>query len=136
MTITPRNLADSSKTQIVTYQVADLAADADIADIPVFRAPKDITIVEIGIIPEAAAAGIDAGNTCAVLVEVGATAIATKTYNNTVVFPAKGVYDSLGTISSADRLEGDVVTVSVTNGLTANPPAFTLQIEFILNEVV
>lgn len=135
--ITPRNLADSAKTQIVTYQVADLAAAADIADIPIFRCPKDITIVEIGIIPEAAAVGIDASNTSIWLVEVGSTTIATKTYDATTVFPAKGVYDSLGTITNADRLEGDVLTLSVTNGgTTSDTPAATLQIEYIINEVV
>jgi len=133
--ITPRNLSESAKTQIVTYQVADLAAAADLADIPIFRCAKDITIVEIGIIPEANSAGIDASNTSIWLVEVGSTAIATKTYDATTTFPTKGVYNSLGAITSADRLEGDVLTLSVTNGgTTADTPVATLQIEFILNE--
>lgn len=135
--IKPRNMADSAKTHIVTYQVADLAAAADIADIPIFRCPKDITIVEIGIIPEANSAGIDGTNTSIWLVEVGSTAIATKTYDATTTFPTKGTYNSLGTIASADRLEGDVLTLSVTNGgTTSDTPAATLQIEYVLNEVV
>ena len=136
MPVTPRNMADSAKTKIVTYQIADLAAGADIADIPFLRCPTDITVTEIGIIPEAARAGIDAANTSVFLVKVGATTITTKTYNNVTLFPAKGVYDSLGNISNADRLEGDVMTLSITNGATADTPAGTLQVEYIINENV
>jgi hypothetical protein len=129
-------MADSAKTHLITYHVADLDAGADIADIPMFRAPKDITLVEIGVIGEANPAGIDDDNTSVWLVEVGTTAIVTKTYDADNAFPNKGIYGSLGALSNADLDEGDVLTLSITNGATANTPAVTVQIEYVINEVV
>lgn len=124
------NCDQSLIKRIVTYQIENLAAGADIADIPIFRCPCALKILDIGIIPQGDDAGIDASNTSAHLIEVGSTALVTKTYSNTVAYPNKGVYGSLGSISNAERAEGDVVTLSITNGVTADPPAAVLQIEY------
>lgn len=132
--ITPRVMADSAKTHIATYKVETLAAGADLADIPMFRCPKNCIIKEVGVIGEATASGIGEGNASVFLVEVGATAIATKTYDDEVPFPAKGAYDSLGAISNAKRAEGDIVTLSITNGDTADVPVLTVQVEYVINE--
>lgn len=132
--ITPRNLADSAKTQIITVIVAALTAGSDVADVPICRLPKDVTITEVGIIPQATYTGHADGS--AWLVEVGSTAIATKTYNAVTTPPAAGAYESLGAITNADRLEGNVLTYSVTNGAGAASPACVLQIEYIINENV
>jgi len=130
--IKPNNVHQSLKKRIVTYQVADLDANGDLTDIPVFRCPCALEIVEIGIIPQGDDAGIDADNTSVWLTEVGSTALVTKTYNNTVTFPDKGVYESLGTVGNGKRDEGDIVTLSITNGTTANTPAVILQVEYVI----
>lgn len=132
--IHPANVDQSLKKQIVTYKVEDLAAGADIADIPVFRLPSAAKIVEVGIIPQAASAGIDDANTSVWLVEVGSTTIANKTFNTSNTFPTAGTYEKLGDVSNGDRVEGDIVTVSVTNGTNADTPACILQIEYIIKD--
>lgn len=136
--ITPRNLADSSKTHIVTMEIAAKEAGVDLADSPIFRAPKNITIIEAGIIPRGSYTGHADGS--AWLIEQGTTAIATKTYTATVgaTPPSAGAYDSLGAIVEAAKnvAEGTVLLCSLTNGAGAASPACLLQIEYIINEVL
>jgi hypothetical protein len=115
--------------QIVRHQVENLAAGADIADIPVFVVPTGYTatLVSATLLSQGTPAGIDAGNTCAVNIEVGATSMAAKTFSNLVVFPTS---DAAALTLTADltATTGQVVTASVTNGATADPPAFLLQL--------
>ena len=134
--ITPRNLADSAKTHIITALCTACSVGVDIADMPIFRAPKNITIVEVGIIPLATYTGHADGSVWAI--EKGSTAIAGDTYNATEgsTPPEVGAYASLGTISNADLLEGDVVTFSVTNGAGAASPICVVQVEYIIDEDV
>ena len=134
--ITPRNLADSAKTHIITTLCIACEAGVDIADMPIFRAPKNIIIVEVGIIPLATYTGHTDGSAWAI--EKGATAIAGKTFNATAgsTPPAAGAYASLGAISNAKLSEGDVVTFSVTNGAGAASPSCVVQIEYIIDENV
>ena len=134
--ITPRNLADSAKTHIITTLCTVCAVGVDIADMPIFRAPKNIIIVEAGIIPLAAYTGHADGSAWAI--EKGATSIAGKTFNATAdsTPPDVGAYASLGAISNANLLEGDVVTFSVTNGAGAASPICVVQVEYIVDEDV
>ena len=115
---------------VITYQVEDLDAGADIADRPIFVVPtsKAFTVADVHIISQGDAAGIDATNTCVVALENGVDVIVSKTYNNVVTFPAAGAADDLGTITNPVMVAGDILTLSVTNGTTANPPAFILQV--------
>lgn len=122
------NCDQSLVKRVMTYKIEDLDAGADIKDIPIFRCPSALKILEVGIIPQGDDAGVNATNSCKVDIEVGSTAIASKSY--TTAYPDAGVYDSLGAISNGERAEGDVLTVSVTNGATANPPAMMLQVEY------
>lgn len=132
--ITPRNMADSAKTHTTTVVVPLNAVGVDVADIPFFRLPKDATIVEVGIIPQAAYTGNADGSTW--LVEVGGNAIATATYTVAAAPPAAGVYASLGAITNAKQLEGAVLSYSVTNGAGAANPTCVLQIEYVIAEVI
>ena len=112
--------------------VADLAADADLADIPIFVAPAACELVSVGILAKGNSAGIDAGNTSVFLVEdESSNAIVTKTYSNTVAFP-DGTYGSLGTLSATHKIliAGEKVLLSVTNGTNANLPAFDVVIVY------
>ena len=133
MTIHANSCDQSLTKRIVTWTYPTQAsAGDDIADFPVFRCPCALKILDVGIIPQIASVGIDGSNSSAWLIEVGSTSLVTKTYDDDPAFPAKGVYDSLGTITAAaaERAEGDVVTVSVTNGTTAFPKQLILQIEY------
>lgn len=134
--IKSKNMANSVKTHMVTVIIPAQAAGVDSADIPFFRCPKDITIVEVGILPQATYTGHADGST--VLVEVGSTAIATKTYTDVVTPPTLGTYGALGAVpaAAANRLEGDVLTYSITNGALATSPLLILQVEYVIDEVV
>lgn len=132
--ITPRNLADSAKTHIALCRIDSVSAGATVSDIPFMRCPKDLTIVEIGVIPDAAGTIVSAGGT--LTIETGATSIATMTPTSAASTLAAGTYKSLGTIANANRLEGDVLTFTFASGAATTLPAMTLQTEYIINEVI
>jgi len=116
----------------VTHLVEDLGAGADIAARAIHGFDQDGWIVSARIVNQATTAtGIDAGNTCVVALAVTAGAVASKTYTNTVVFPAANTQDSLGTITNPHCPKGDVVTLAVTQGATANAGPFLLQIDCV-----
>lgn len=113
-------------------QVEDLDADGDIANRVLLVCPTgyQITLSGITIISQGTAAGIDAGNTCVVALTNDSDAVVSKTYNNTVPFPDAGASASLGTLTNTTIAAGSVLKLSVTNGTTANPPMFGLQIAY------
>jgi hypothetical protein len=121
----------------MTYQVPDLAADADFADLPLWKLPYDTEIVGVILLSEGTASGIDASNTCIVALKVNSTTIALQTYDNTTTFPAKSAGAAIPlAAANVRRAAGDIITLSVTNGSTANPPIFSVQIDFIPVEQV
>lgn len=136
--ITPKNMADSAKTHIITFMTAALTAGSDVTDFPAFRAPKDIIITEIGIMPIATYTGHADKSTW--LFENGSDAVATKEYTATEGYtpPAKNTYDSMGAITAANKKmsEGDVLSYSITNGTGAATPICMVQIEYIIDEVL
>ena len=135
--ITPKATHQSMKKRSVFTTIAALTAGSDIADIAMFRMPCAGQIIGVNIIPQGADAGIDASNTSAWLIEVGSTTIASKTYSNTVAFPDPAVVDAL-TLSTTEanlkRSEGDVVTISITNGATAATPACIVEVEYVISD--
>lgn len=120
----------------MVYQVADLGAGADIAATGIYVVPagKQLILQSANVISQGSTAGVDASNTCVVEVKDGSTAVAAKTFNNTVAFPDAGAATTLTMTANAVFTAGDVVTYAVTNGSTANPPAFTLQLNGILTD--
>ena len=140
--VTPRVMAQSAKTHIVTVAVPACAAGVDITSQPLFVAPADIVIVAATLVGIAAAVGVDAANTSVWELEtrLGAvqTSLETETFNNVNTFPAaytpREVADpgSLG-VRVAD---GALVCLNVTNGATAATPVCLLQIEYWINEDV
>ena len=60
----------------------------------------------------------------------GGSAIVTKTYNNTTTWPNANTEDDLGTLANADVSANGILTYTVTNGATADLPAYTLVIEY------
>jgi hypothetical protein len=119
-----------SDTDVITYQVEDLAAGADIAARPLFVVPVGFTfeITAAQIIAQGASAGIDDANTSVVDITVGADTVVTKTYNTGSQPPASGAAASLGALANTALAAGDIIALSVTNGATADLPALIIQI--------
>lgn len=116
------------------YEISP-AVSGDLAAQAQFRVPKDIEIIEAGIIAQGTASGIDASNTSAWSLKNGSTVIATKTYTNTVVFPTANAYSALTlTAANANWAEGDILTLTVVNGATVVTCPVMLQIEYIYRD--
>jgi len=124
------NAAHSEQHAMV--HVEDLAANADIAARPVFVHPRALTLKSIGILTEDAPAGIDDSNTCVIALKDDAgNTIVTKTYN-TGTQPPSSDYEDLGTLDETHKVlaAGEHVTLTVTQGTTADMPAFTVVLVF------
>jgi hypothetical protein len=129
-------LADKARYHILSYQVEDLGADADIDGRPIFVAPSglDVTLVSASIIPQGTAAGIDDSNKCIITLTDGTNDIVEKEFNTGTAFPAEGVVTDLGSLDETHKVlaSGETLYFSVTNGATANPPAFMLQVVYAI----
>lgn len=126
-----------SGKEVISYQVEDLGAGADIDTRPIFVVPVGFTftITAAAILPQAASAGIDDANTAAVSVEKGGVAIASKTFDTANQPAAKGAVTDLGAIVGGVLAAGDVVQLSVTQGAAANLPALMLQVTGTLTAI-
>ena len=115
-------------------QVEDLAAGADIAARSEMTAPlSGATILKAGIVLKAASAGVDAGNaTTVALKDKAGNTIVTKTYDDAPVPPAAGIYDDLGAIDATHGIltANEVVEIVITQGATADFPAFIIVVEW------
>jgi len=134
--VTLAKLATTAKKQVLSYQVEDLAANADITTTAMFEAPAGVvcTITSAKVISQGTAAGIEDGNTCVVVLLKGANAISTLTYNTGNAFPAVNVSDAFAALDATYKVvaAGEKIHFTVTNGTTANPPAFMLQVEYTI----
>jgi len=116
----------------VIQLVEDLGAGADIAARAVHSFDQQAWIVAARVCNQATVAtGIDASNTLVIALAVTAGAVAGKTYNNTVTFPGANAQDSLGTITNPNCPKGDVMTLAVTQGATANAGPFLVEVDFV-----
>lgn len=116
----------------IVHAVENVGAGADIAARAIHSFTGEGWIVAAAVVNQAtAAAGIDAGNTCVVTVAINAGNVASKTYNNTTVFPNANSRDSLGTITNHRANPGDVLTLAVTNGATADPGPFVVEVDYV-----
>lgn len=115
-------------------QIENLAAGADIAARPEWVAPqRGADLLRAGIVLKGSAAGVDAGNTAVIALADGAgNAIVSKTYDDDPAPPASGTYDNLGTLHATHRrmTGNEVLTVAVTQGATADLPAFVVVLEW------
>lgn len=126
-------LDDAHAEQSVIVPVEDLAADGDIAARPIFVHPRAVTIVSVGILTQGSPAGVDDANTAVLaLKDDAANTILTKTYD-TANQPPDGDYEDLGTPDATHKVlaAGEHVTLDVTQGTTADLPAFSLVIRYI-----
>ena len=111
--------------------VEDLAAGADIADRPIFVVPTDkVYLAGIGLLTQDAPAGIDDSNTCIIAIKNSDDkTIVSKTYN-AANQPPSGGYASLGSLSNTTLAANVSLLLNVTQGATADMPAFRLVISY------
>ena len=115
-----------------THAVEDLAAGADIAARAVHAFHQDAWIVSARVVNQAtAAAGIDGSNTCVITLATGAGTVVTETFDGTPAFPAANTDQDLGAVSNAHVSAGDVMTLAVTNGTTADPGPFLVEVDYV-----
>lgn len=120
------------RIKTVLHAVEDLGAGADVAARAVHAFATDGWIVGARVINQAsAAAGIDNGNTCVITLATGAGTVATETFDATTTFPAINTAHDLGTVANAHVAAGDVLTLAVTNGATANPGPFIVAVDYV-----
>lgn len=129
-------MAATAKYQTLSYNVEDLAAGVDITDRPIYFVPANLTstLISADIIPLGNPAGIDDSNKCTILLTDGTNTIVSKEFDSSPAFPSAGVVTNLGTLDTTHKIlaAGEKLTLSVTNGTTANPPAFVLQLTYVL----
>lgn len=126
---------NAAPTRIISYEVEDLEANADIANRPIFYCPAGykMTISDILLLSQGTVAGVDAENTAVIALANGANAIGSKTFNNTVTFPAIATVTNLGTLSTYKAIAaGEVIKLSITCGTSADLPGFVVEVVGIL----
>jgi hypothetical protein len=134
MPITPRVMAESAKIQTVNIPIVTQSAGVDSADIPFFVCPKDITIVNISVLPHATVDEHADGSV--ILIEKGSTTIASRTYGTDLDYTAATEQALTLVAAQANQVDGSVLTYSITNGAGASNPALTLQMDYFVNESV
>ena len=125
---------DTAQQQVKTiiHSVEDLAAGADISARSIHGFETDGWIVSARVVNQAtAAAGIDGSNTCVVTVAIDAGTVVAETFDATTTFPAANTEQDLGAITNGHASAGDVLTLAVTNGTTADPGPFLVEVDYV-----
>lgn len=113
------------------YRVEDLAADADITGRPVFARGDAVKIDSVYILTEGASAGVDDSNTAAIeLVNAAGNTVASVTYDSDSQ-PPDTAFEELA-LDATDLAAEEVLKLNVTQGTTADLPAFQVIIEYRL----
>ncbi|MTA11650.1 MAG: DUF2190 family protein [Actinobacteria bacterium] len=114
-----------AQSLIVPVDLEDLAAGADIADRPVFVAPRGHRVLGIYGLTQGNVAGVDAGNTVVInFKDQAGNSITTATYNNVNTLPNSGTfYLPVPNQAHAALLPDEQLRLDVTKGNTANLPA-------------
>jgi len=120
------------RVKTITHAVENLAAAADIAARAIHNFDKEGWIIDARVVNQAtAAAGIDASNSCVVALAINAGAVASETFDATPAFPGANAVASLGAITNPHAAKGDVLTLAVTNGTTADPGPFLVEVDYV-----
>ena len=120
--------------QTAEYDLADLDANANLADTFILATPRAIYIHDVGITPDGSATGVDNSNTSAWdMTSDGSTSLLAKTFKADVAYPADGVYQSMitgGTLTTRYLAASGHLELSVVNGTTANLVASVVTISY------
>lgn len=123
---------EGRKVKTIVHAVENLAAGVDIAARAIHSFNAEAWIVGARVVNQAtAAAGIDAGNSCVVALAIDAGAVASETFDATPAFPGANAVASLGAITNAHAFPGNVLTLAVTNGATADPGPFLVEVDYV-----
>lgn len=123
---------EGRKVKTIVHAVENLAAGVDIAARAIHSFNQEAWIVGARVVNQSTApAGIDAGNSCVVALAIDAGAVATETFDATPAFPAANTVASLGAITNAHAFPGNVLTLAVTNGATADPGPFLVEVDYV-----
>jgi hypothetical protein len=133
----PEWVTPTHNPQMLSVFVEDLSANVDIADRVILECPTGYAITLTGavIISNGTASGIDDSNKCTVLLEDNSSnAIVSKEFDTDPAFPAAGSSVSMGALDGTHKIlaAGEKLLFSVTNGTTADTPAFLLQITYTI----
>lgn len=113
----------------VMIEVVNLAAGADISGLPVFVAAQGMVLTSCHLLTKGTPTGIDNSNTAVITVkDSGGNTVVTKTFNTGTQPPTEDSEDwsSLLDDDYTTLVEGDVLYLDVTQGPTANLPAFSI----------
>jgi len=116
----------------ILHAVEDLSAGADIAAQAIHAFAGEAWIVSARVVNQAtAAAGIDNSNPCVVTLGTGAGTVAEITFDASTPFPAENTAVDFGAVANAHVAGGDVLTLAVSNGTTADPGPFLVAIDYV-----
>lgn len=121
-----------ARVKTVTHSVEDLAAGADIAARAIHHFNSPAWLVAARVVNQGtAAAGIDNANTCVVAIATDAGSVISTTFNATTTFPTANTRLDMGTLNNTPVRAGFIMTLAVTNGTTANPGSFLVEIDYV-----
>ncbi len=122
----------SGAVKTAAHAVEDLSTGSDISARAMHAFSCDAWIVGARVVNQAtAASGIDDSNTCVVALATGAGAVASETFDSTTPFPAANTALDFTSVSQAHVGAGSVMTIAVTNGTTANPGPFMVEVDYV-----
>jgi hypothetical protein len=124
--------AQRRMVKTITHAVENLAAGADIAARAIHSFNKEAWIVQARVVNQAtSASGVDDSNTCVVTIANDAGTVVTETFDSTTTFPAANSAKDLSTLANTHAPAGDVMTLAVTNGTTADPGPFLVEVDYV-----
>lgn len=136
--ITAAKVSAPVATHHLIYPVEDLGAGADITARKILTVPTgaNYTLVGANIIGKGSASGVDASNTSVFTLTDGTNTIVTKTFDDDPAFPAANTPTSLGSLNAAHKVldAAEALCLTVTNGTTADLPAFDLELVYTVSE--
>lgn len=116
----------------ITHAVEDLAAGADISARAIHAFEKEGWIISVRVVNQATAAtGIDGSNTCMITLANNAGTVVTETFDGATTFPSVNTAQNLGNLANTQVTSSDVLTLTVTNGVTADPGPFIVEVDYV-----
>jgi hypothetical protein len=122
----------AGRIKTVTHLVEDLTAGLDITARAVHAFGQAAWITAARVVNQStAAAGINDANTCVVQLTIAAATVAGKTFDTANPFPAVNAVAGMGAIAAPRAAAGNVLNVAVTNGTSANPGPFLIEVDYL-----
>jgi hypothetical protein len=121
-----------ARVKSITHAVENLAAGGDISARAIHSFDADGWIVSARVVNQStAAAGINDANTCVIALATDAGTVVTATFNTSNPFPGVNTEQDLGAVANVHAEPGQVLTLAVTNGATADPGPFLVVVDYV-----